>query len=140
MALNPLENTCSAGLTSEKTNSCVQAADPTPPPALDIQAAVLRDQGYNYRQIAARLGISPSTAHGYVRTGRQSRDESHRRRMVAQCEEFLQLLDELEPVFVQKGRQGDIEAQEAVKDSIETRCKLLRLRADFLFASECSDG
>ena len=136
MAQTPHENACSECSTPEMSRSEVKRPKRTLPADTPAKAFELREQGYQYQQIANLLGISIGAAHKYVKSEDTRRDEAQRRRVLAQCEESLKILEDLEPIYLEMGQRGNLEAQKAVKKSLRIRSQLLKTRAEVLFASE----
>ncbi len=87
----------------------------------------LRRQGRSFEEIASRLGISDSTAHGDVRAGMAqivAEPAAHLLRL-----ELLRL-DHLQQAFHKRACEGDIAATNMVLRILDQRAKLLGLYRD----------
>lgn len=133
MAALPLENAGSIARTTEKLNSDAAATSDRSIQVVRLQALEQYDEGFTYQQIADRLGISVGAAHKYVAMAVSRRDDLERQRVVADFDETLEALEKAESILLQKGLQGDIEAQQLMKQTIMSRCKLMKQRAEHLF-------
>lgn len=94
---------------------------------LEEECLRLRREGLTHRQIAARLGVAPSTAYKRVRHGL---DEINQRN-VESAEQLrtmeLARLDELQNAIWERATEGELRAIDAVLRIMERRAKLVGL-------------
>ena len=99
--------------------------------ALEAQCLHLRMAGYSHREIAAQLGIAPSSAYKRVR---HALDEVNKHNLdTAEQLRALELLrlDELLSALWDTAIAGDLKAVDRVLKVMERRAKLLGLDAPF---------
>ena len=96
---------------------------------LEERCLALRLEGLTHREIAARLGIAPSSAYKRVRHGLDAVNE--RNAEEAQRLRSLELLrlDELQEAIWEKALEGEAQSLARVLSIMERRAKLLGLDA-----------
>lgn len=93
------------------------------------EAVRLRIQGYNYREIGAKLGISAVAAHRHV-TKALAAENAKIAEMVPEATRLeINRLDMLQAALAEKVKAGDVRAVEATGRLLERRSRLLGLDA-----------